>query len=118
MGPAWDGLSQLEVVCDAGPLIHLDEIGLLDLLSDFREIYVPFQVWAEVERHRPTALRSPVRLRRVSVEISADSRLQTLARALSLATGEQAALSLLALQPGSILLTDAAAARVAAKALG
>lgn len=118
MGPAWDGLSQLEVVCDAGPLIHLDEIGLLDLLSDFREIYVPLQVWDEVERHRPTALRSPVRLQRVSVEISADSRLQTLARALSLATGEQAALSLLALQPGSILLTDDAAARVAAKALG
>ena len=23
------------VVCDAGPLIHLDEIGCLDLLTDF-----------------------------------------------------------------------------------
>lgn len=26
------------VVCDAGPLIHLDESGWLDLLADFREV--------------------------------------------------------------------------------
>lgn len=26
------------VVCDAGPLIHLDEAGCLDLLADFAEV--------------------------------------------------------------------------------
>ncbi len=30
-----------KVVVDAGPIIHLDEIGCLHLLSDFNEIYVP-----------------------------------------------------------------------------
>jgi hypothetical protein len=27
--------SPLAVVCDAGPLIHLDELSCLDLLADF-----------------------------------------------------------------------------------
>jgi predicted nucleic acid-binding protein len=99
-------------------LIHLDELGLLDLLSDFQAVFVPVQVWDEVERHRPEALRSAVRLRKVSVEVLTDSRLQALARTFSLDLGEQAALSLMKHQPTSVLLTDDAAARLAAKALG
>ncbi|HUP25546.1 MAG TPA: hypothetical protein VNB06_21720 [Thermoanaerobaculia bacterium] len=47
----------LEVVCDAGPLIHLDEVGCLDLLLDFSAILVPEAVGAEVELHRPEARR-------------------------------------------------------------
>ena len=53
MGPSREGLTRIVVVCDAGPLIHLDEVGCLDLLSDFQTLYVPRQVWIEVERHRP-----------------------------------------------------------------
>jgi hypothetical protein len=34
MGPSWEGLEPPEVVCDAGPLIHLDEIDCLDLLDE------------------------------------------------------------------------------------
>ena len=49
------------VVCDAGPLIHLDELSGLDLLTDFPEIWVPNEVVAEVHRHRPRALH-PTRL--------------------------------------------------------
>ena len=45
-------------ICDAGPLIHLDEIGCLDLLADFRALLVPEQVRDEVARHRPSALDS------------------------------------------------------------
>jgi hypothetical protein len=46
------------VVCDAGPLIHLDPLDCLDLLADLGRILVPETVWAEeVERHRPGALR-------------------------------------------------------------
>jgi hypothetical protein len=29
------------VVCDAGPLIHLDELDCLDLLADFSRIVIP-----------------------------------------------------------------------------
>ncbi len=48
------------VVSDAGPLIHLDEIGCLELL-DFPAVLIPTQVWEEVVRHRPGLLqRLPV----------------------------------------------------------
>lgn len=36
------------VICDAGPLIHLDELGCFSLLHDFNEVLVPGQVWQEV----------------------------------------------------------------------
>jgi predicted nucleic acid-binding protein len=44
------------VVCDAGPAIHLDELGCLDLLKDFQEVLLPNTVWEEIKRHRPSAL--------------------------------------------------------------
>ena len=34
--------SELTVVCDAGPIIHLDELDCLDLLSDFRQVLCVF----------------------------------------------------------------------------
>ena len=59
--------STLDIVCDAGPLIHLDELGCLDLLADFQTVLVPEQVWQEVETHRPGALeRFGVRFQRTS----------------------------------------------------
>ncbi len=111
--------SPLDVVCDAGPLIHLDELGCLDLLTDFRAVLVPEQVWREVEHHRPDALEHPgVEIQQVPVILSEDASFQALVRALALDLGEQAALSLMALYPDAILLTDDAAARLAAKGLG
>ena len=47
-----------EVVCDAGPPIHLDEVGCLDLLADFRAVLIPVAVWQEIARHRPSLLDS------------------------------------------------------------
>lgn len=118
MGTAWERLSHLIVVCDAGPLIHLDEVGCLDLLADLQAVYVPHQVWSEVERHRPAALTSSLPLQKIPVEISMESRFQVLVRTFSLDVGEQAALSLMESHPESVLLTDDAAARLAAKAFG
>jgi predicted nucleic acid-binding protein len=109
----------VDVVCDAGPLIHLDELGCLDLLTDFRAVLVPGQVWREVEHHRPDALEHPgVEIRQVPVTLSEDASFQALVRALALDLGEQATLSLMALYPDAMLLTDDAAARLAAKGLG
>ena len=45
------------VVLDAGPVIHLDEIGCINLLSEFDEPLVPESVWKEVEHHRPSAFQ-------------------------------------------------------------
>jgi predicted nucleic acid-binding protein len=48
------------VVCDAGPLIHLDELECLDLLGDFPKVLVPEAVWREALRHWPSALDKKV----------------------------------------------------------
>jgi predicted nucleic acid-binding protein len=107
-----------EVICDAGPLIHLDELSALDLLADFSAVFVPHEVWLEVERHRPVALqRTSVDLLRVAVQIAVDPELDTLIHTLSLGAGEQAAIRLARQHSAAILLTDDAAARLAAEGL-
>ena len=107
------------VVCDAGPIIHLDELDCLDLLADFDSILVPDLVWQEVAYHRPEALqRSGLSLKQVRITTGADAELTALARALSLDAGEEAALALMRQHPQAILLTDDAAARLAAEQLG
>lgn len=111
--------SPFDIVCDAGPLIHLDEVGCLSLLNDFNDILIPEQVWQEVLQNRPSALNdSQIPLHSVPVEISAQNPFKTLFRALSLNLGEQAALSLMEKYPEAIFLTDDAAARLAAVSLG
>ncbi len=111
--------SALDVVCDAGPIIHLDELDSLSLLTDFNEVLVPEQVWQEVEQHRPNALTNPdLPFQKVPVVISSQTAFQTLVRALSLGLGEQAALSLMQDYPQAMFLTDDAAARLAAVTLG
>jgi predicted nucleic acid-binding protein len=41
------GNGRLVAVADAGPLIHLTEIGCLPILSIFGDLHVPEAVWAE-----------------------------------------------------------------------
>lgn len=106
------------VIADAGPVIHLDELGCLELLADFGKVIIPEMVWLEVERHRPMALKSAdewcVRQspRQHSVVVSALTPLY------SLHAGEQEALHLCAELGDCLLLTDDTAARLAAKSLG
>lgn len=108
-----------EVVCDAGPLIHLDEVAYLDLLLDFPAIFVPEAVRQEVEIHRPQAIRqSQVPLHFQPAGDFPTAPLRTLVRTLALDQGEQAALALALGRRGSLLLTDDSAARLAARALG
>lgn len=107
------------VVCDAGPLIHLDEMESLDLLADFSRVLVPDAVWKEVEGHRPQALtRSGVPLHRVTPRVEASTVLKALARVFTLHTGEWEALRVAMEHRPGILLTDDTAARLAAGNLG
>jgi predicted nucleic acid-binding protein len=111
------------VVCDAGPLIHLDELEALDLLSDFAEVLVPNAVWTEVERHRPGALSHPcLTLQRITPGMPVPPELDALARIFSLHAGEWEALRVvLEYAPGLLLtddtVTDDTAARMAAGSL-
>ena len=103
------------VVCDAGPLIHLDEVGALDLLADFSEVLVPDAVWREVQQHRPGALTHPgVTLRRISPQMAVSPELEALAQVFSLHTGEWEALRVAMEHRPGLLLTDDTAARLAA----
>jgi predicted nucleic acid-binding protein len=109
----------LSVVCDAGPIIHLDELGCLSLLNDFDRVLIPTQVWQEIKHHRRGALRNPsLSLQEADVIVCSHPTFQFLVRSLSLDLGEQAALSLMQNYPDAIFLTDDAAARLAAFTLG
>src|SRR6185436_12866735 len=83
------------VVCDAGPLIHLDQIDCLDLLADFSRVIVPSVVWSEVDQHRPHALRqSGVKFERAKPSAGPSVELASLCRLLSLHAGEIQALQI------------------------
>ena len=106
-------------VCDAGPLIHLDELDALDLLEGFTSTLVPDAVWREVDQHRPQALHKPgMTLQRKPPTEVRVPLLASLVSALGLDQGEQQALqtTLECVNP-VIFLTDDLAARTAAGAL-
>lgn len=106
------------VVCDAGPLIHLDELGCLALLSDFPRVLVPESVWGEVACHRPEALTSAVpTLERIRCMGSIAPDLEALSRLLALHRGERDALQIAREEVAGLLLTDDTAARLAARGL-
>jgi predicted nucleic acid-binding protein len=105
------------VVSDAGPLIHLDELGCLNLLSDFPVVLVATEVQNEVQKHQPDSLRLP-NLRVVQAGISTSSQLETLTQVLSLHAGELEALRIAQEHPGCLFLTDDTAARLAAQKMG
>lgn len=105
------------VVADTGPLIHLDELDALDVLSGYTEVRVPEAVWREVQQHRPGAFgQTGVQWVRVTVGVPSP-RVQAVGGLFTLHRGEQEALTL-CLQDGiSLLLTDDTAARLAANSL-
>lgn len=110
--------SPLSIICDAGPLIHLDELSSTWLLNDFYQVMVPERVWREVQVHRPAIWEKPdFNYQKIEVAISSDSTFFPLLRMFSLDLGEQAALSLMQQYPQAIFLTDDAAARLAATTL-
>ena len=107
------------VVCDAGPLIHLDEVGCVKLLADFPQVLVPLAVWDEVVKHRPNALtQETVRYQKVTLGNALSAELDALTRLLGLHRGEQQALQVAQTHPGCLMLTDDTAARLAARSLG
>lgn len=107
-------------VFDAGPIIHLDELECLDLLSDFQKNLLSDTVWREVETHRPTALTKThfnfVHLKEPNH--LPDKKLSTICRLFSLDAGETEALSVMAKNPNAIFFTDDAAARFVAEQMG
>ena len=107
------------VVSDAGPLIHLDELGCVDLLHGLGKLVIPRTVWTEVTRHRSRlAPRDLSNTEIVDVVASPSARLASLGDSLDLDAGERAAITLLESVSARLFLCDDAAARLAAESLG
>lgn len=108
-----------KVVLDAGPVIHLDEINCLNLLTDFKELLISEVVWNEVKYHRPSILpEHQISFIQIPASKNININMQVLCNTFNLDEGERQALSLCLIYPNSILLTDDAAARLAAKSIG
>ncbi len=106
------------VVCDAGPLIHLDELGCLALLADFARVLLPASVREEVLQHRPQALTgAQVTLERSTAPTPPAADLAGLARLFALHRAELDALHLAREVQADLYLTDDTAARLAARQL-
>jgi predicted nucleic acid-binding protein len=108
--------SPTSVICDAGPIIHLDEINCLNLLNDFKEIILPFSVEREIAAHRPSALTaSSLNVKRLAESLDIGEKLHALSQIFSLDAGEIESLILMQSHPTAIFLTDDAAARLVAE---
>ena len=121
----WNGASAVmiksttKVVCDAGPVIHLDELNCLDLLTDFQEIILSSKVCEEVKKYRSSALmRQDLSFTTLTRNISPDEPLLTICRIFALDAGETEALALIQQNPQAMFLTDDASARLAAYQMG
>ena len=111
--------SAITVVCDAGPAIHLDELGCLDLLKDFQEVLLSNTVWEEINRYRPSALNKPdLPFVQRPGKTPSSEPLLTLCKIFSLDAGEIEALALMEQRPQAMFLTDDAAARLVAIQMG
>ena len=89
------------------------------MLSGVYRVTSKSHLWQEVNVHRPSIWeKSNFSCQKIEVAISSDFTFQALVRMFSLDLGEQAALSLMQQYPQAIFLTDDAAARLAANALG
>ena len=105
-------------VGDAGPLIHLSEIGRLGLLEMFGALHVPDAVWAETVGKGRIAPLALANLRRHAVAREASQRLAQDRGFGGLHAGEIECLTLCKRLGVPILLTDDLAVRDAAKRLG
>jgi predicted nucleic acid-binding protein len=107
------------IVCNTGPIIHLDELGCLDLLKDLGTILIPREVWNEATSHRPQlTIRDLPSANIVDIFTEPSARLLSLSKALDLDIGERAAIALMEGVSAKMLLCDDAAARLAAESLG
>ena len=107
------------VVCDTGPLMHLDELDCLDLLDGFGKILIPSTVWAEEAAHRTKLIAGNITAADIVESIGEPSaRLLSLADSLELGAGERAAIALMEHVSARLFLCDDAAARLAAESLG
>ena len=106
------------IICDAGPIIHLHEAGILSILRNAGEIFLPHSVFVEVIAATNLADNWPEWLQ---VEQLASSELkepETWAKTGDLHKGEAEAFVLARIKKADWLLTDDSAERLFATLSG
>lgn len=106
------------IVCDTGPVIHLDELGCLDLLTDFDKILLSLSVVEEIEIHRPIALKVKLPFQVSRAQHPAEEHLAAMCRIFALDRGETDSLIMMESHPDALFLTDDASARMVAERMG
>jgi len=106
------------IVCDTGPIIHLDELGCLDLLTDFDKILLSLSVVEEIEKHRPIALTVKLPFQVSRAQHPAEEHLAAMCRIFALDRGETDSLIMMESHPDALFLTDDASARMVAERMG
>jgi predicted nucleic acid-binding protein len=107
------------IVCDAGPLLHLGEAGFRDLLPRAGDIHIPRAVDLEMRSHEATwHIHQPAWLRVTSLDPVLEVDAQAWQQAGLLHYGEAQAIALARQLRAGWLLTDDAAARLAARSVG
>jgi predicted nucleic acid-binding protein len=107
------------IVCDTGPLLHLGEAGVRDLLARAGDIHIPRAVDLEMGRYEVTwDIHKPAWLRVTSLDPAPEIDAQAWQQAGLLHYGEAQAIALARQLRADWLLTDDAAARLAAQSLG
>ena len=112
------GHGQVEqAVADAGPLIHLHEVGQTDLLNLFKTLHIPGAVWAESADKINTPPLNLNNIRHhILAAIDVDHFIQTHSLS-NLHVGERESLCLCNQLDIPLLLTDDLAVREAARRL-
>lgn len=106
------------IVCDAGPIIHLYEAGILPLLRHVGEISLPRSVYMEVLAVTDIANSFPEWLQVVQLNSSELKEAEAWAKVGDLHKGEAEAFVLARIKKANWLLTDDSAARLFASLLG
>ena len=104
-------------VVDAGPLIHLDELGALNLLFALGQIFIPESVAYEAEKHR-RGITQKLEPHIVAEAESLSRHLGDLIQRFRLGVGEIAALAWVEAFGADLFVSDDTAAREAADVLG
>jgi predicted nucleic acid-binding protein len=112
--------SVTSAVVDAGPLIHLNEIGALALLRLFTDVYIPGAVWQEATvsgQVLPADLEALPNLHRCDLSSESVVRFSHAYALTHLHTGERESLYVCINDNVDLIVTDDLAVRKAAKLL-
>lgn len=108
------------VVTDTGPLLHLHQVGVVDLIANLGEVHVTPQVWSELQRHAPDFRRteSPSWLKFIIPSEAAHQQATEWRQARLLDAGEAEALAYAKEIHADLFLSDDTAARIMGESLG